>query len=79
MSGYLIQYNRRTGRSDVQEFPGADGSRQAMRMRLRLERERLDEDVEIASINAASLESLQATHSRYFGRADFHGNVPTPA
>lgn len=66
MAGYLIEYNRRTREWHVQEFTGADGPRRALTERLRLERERVDTDIEIASINADSLDTVKKTHSRYF-------------
>jgi hypothetical protein len=66
MAGYVIEYNRRTGEWQVHEFLGADGPRRALRERLRLEESRVDPDIELASINADSLETVRKTHSRYF-------------
>lgn len=66
MAGYLIEYNRRTGDWKVQEFVGPLGHQDALRARLAMERARTDSDVEIASINGESLETVKKTHSRYF-------------
>lgn len=66
MAGYLIEYNRRTGQWQVHEFPGADGPRRALAERLSREATRVDPDIEIASINADSLNTVMKTHSRYF-------------
>ncbi len=59
-------YNRRTFDRQVTEFPGADGPRETLKQRLRLERERHDHEIEIASLNSDSIETIQRTHSRYF-------------
>jgi hypothetical protein len=66
MAGYLIEYNRRTGDWKVQEFAGPSGHQDALRARLAKERSRTDTDIEIASINGDSLETVKKTHSRYF-------------
>lgn len=66
MSGFVIVYHRPTGAHQVHEFPGPNGHREAMVYRLQLERERLDADVEIASLNSDSIETVMKTHSRYF-------------
>jgi hypothetical protein len=66
ISGFLIVYNRRTFDRQVTEFPGADGPRETLKQRLRLERERHDHEIEIASLNSDSIETIQRTHSRYF-------------
>lgn len=50
MPGMVIQYNRRTGRSDVTAFDSADGHRRAFEERIRLEHQRQDDDVEIVSL-----------------------------
>ena len=63
MPGFVIEFNRRTRERRVREF--AD-PQDAVRYRLRLEVERVDEDIEIAALTSRSLESLQRTHSRYF-------------
>ncbi|MCX2747806.1 hypothetical protein OOZ51_08235 [Arthrobacter sp. MI7-26] len=66
ISGFLIVYNRRTFDRQVTEFPGANGPREALKQRLLLERERHDQEIEIASLNSDSIETIQRTHSRYF-------------
>ena len=66
MTGFLIEYNRRSYGWRVTEYVGPSGPRRAMLDRLRLERERTDKDWEIAALASDSLGSLQETHSRYF-------------
>ena len=66
MSGFVIQYHRPTGALRIQEFPGADGHKEAMLCRLQLESEREDLNWEIVSLNSSSIEVLKKTHSRYF-------------
>jgi hypothetical protein len=66
ISGFLIVYNRRTFDRQVTEFPGANRPREALKQRLRLERERHDHEIEIASLNSGSIETIQRAHSRYF-------------
>jgi hypothetical protein len=63
MPGFVVEFNRRTRNRRVREF--AD-PQDAMRCRLQLETERIDEDIEIAALTSRSLESLRRTHSRYF-------------
>ncbi len=63
MLSFVIEFNRRTRERRVREF--AD-SREAIRLRLRLEAERTDHDIEIAALTSQSIEALQRTHSRYF-------------
>ena len=66
MPGYLVIYNRKSRDWSVQEFEGPDGHKLALLRRLELERDRTDEDVEIASLNSESLGTVKKTHSRYF-------------
>ncbi len=66
MSGFVIQYNRRSRMVIVDEFPGENGYRDAFQRRLELESARQDSDIEIASLNSESLETIRRTHSRYF-------------
>ncbi|HET7415975.1 MAG TPA: hypothetical protein VFI97_09795 [Arthrobacter sp.] len=66
MSGFVIQYDRRTGDRIVTEFKGADGPRRALVERLELERKRASEDWEVVSLNSDSVSTIQKTHSRYF-------------
>ncbi len=63
MAAFVIEFNRRTRERRVREF---NDHADAMRYRLRLESERVDGDVEIATLISKSLDSLQRTHSRYF-------------
>lgn len=65
MNNYLIKYDRRSGHSDVWEFPGPGGRAAAIRERLRLEGES-GADEEIVVIAADSRDDLARTHSRYF-------------
>ncbi|MGW2618672.1 hypothetical protein [Streptomyces sp. NPDC001500] len=68
---FLLVYNRHSGETDVrQEFPAPE-ARAALRARFQLERDlRGQEDIEIVVLTGTSLESLQKTHSRYFGGTD---------
>lgn len=63
MPAFVIEYNRRTGSSKISPF---DDAVDAMRKRFELMRERTDDEVEIVSITAPSLEDVQRSHSRYF-------------
>lgn len=63
MPGFVIEFNRRTRLRRVHQFSSAQ---EAMTYRLKRERERDDDDVEIAALTSSSLESLRRTHSRYF-------------
>ncbi len=70
MENFLVIYNRRTGKSSVQEFPAGSG-RQAVRERFAQERlHRGDPDVEIVVLSSSSREELMQTHSRYFRSAE---------
>jgi hypothetical protein len=66
MPGYLVMYNRKSRDWSVQVFGGADGHKAALLRRLELEHDRVDDDIEIASLNSDSLETIKKTHSRYF-------------
>lgn len=68
MTGFVIEYNRRTGESHVTTFPPGD-HRAALQHRLMLEDARVDPDMEIVSLVSDSLATVQRTHSRYFRRA----------
>ncbi|SEC42416.1 hypothetical protein [Arthrobacter woluwensis] len=73
MSGFVIQYNRKSGElEDLETFEGRDGSRKALKRRLELEARRTDSDVEIVSLNARSLDEIKVTHSRYFSGGSLH-------
>lgn len=66
MTGFVIMYHRPSGDRRVFEFAGENGHREALRYRLELERDRTDQDWEIASLNSDSLAMLERTHQRYF-------------
>ncbi|MDO4253704.1 MAG: hypothetical protein Q4C81_00925 [Kocuria sp.] len=68
MPGFLITYNRRTGKSEVQQYAGQAGHRKAFAERLRLEKDREDPDIEIVSLAGHSLDAIRRTHRRYFLR-----------
>lgn len=72
MTGFVIEYHRPSGSRRVYAFPGAEGPTDALRRRIELEATRESSDWEIASLNADSIETLQATHSRYFEGKDLH-------
>ena len=66
MPGFVVEYNRRSRDWRVTSFGGPDGHRAAMRRRIELEESRLDNDVEIVSLNSDSIETVRRTHARYF-------------
>lgn len=70
MSGFLIEYNRKSTGWRLTEFDGPDGPAQAITRRLELERERPSEDWEIAALVSDSEASIRVTHSRYFQGAE---------
>lgn len=64
MRAYLLEYRRSAGELlSVEEFPNLI---EATHERLRREDLRTDEDIEVAAIMSANLESLKRSHSRYF-------------
>lgn len=67
MTGFVIEFNRRTRQRRVHQF--ATG-REAMEFRLQREHERDHDEVEIAALTSRSLDSLRRTHSRYFTGED---------
>ncbi|NQX34568.1 hypothetical protein [Herbiconiux sp. VKM Ac-2851] len=66
MPGFVIEYHRRSGVWSVQEFSGPEGHKAALLERLEREDRRVDEDVEIVSLNSDSLSTIKKTHARYF-------------
>jgi hypothetical protein len=66
MPGFVIEYNRRSRDYKVTTFDGERGHRDAFDLRLQLEADREDSDVEIVSLTSDSLETVKKTHSRYF-------------
>ena len=68
MSGFVIEYHRKTRECRVTSFLGEQGYRDVFNERLRLEAENTNPDVEIVSLVSDSIESARATHSRYFER-----------
>jgi hypothetical protein len=70
VSGFLIEFNRRTSARRVREFDGEFGPQEALRARIQREVDRDDPDLEIVSINADSLDTVRRTHSRYFEGAE---------
>lgn len=65
MSGFLVSYNRTTGRSIVFEYPD---SADAIRERARLDIESHQSNVEHVVLVADTLDDIRVTHSRYFLR-----------
>lgn len=63
MPGFVIRYNRRTGKVEYAQFADL---RTATEKRMELEKERTDEDIEIVSVIGQSLGEIESTHSRYF-------------
>jgi hypothetical protein len=70
MRNFLVVYNRRTGSSDVREFPEGFG-REAIRERFAQERlHRGNLDIEVVVLSSSSRDELMKTHSRYFRSAE---------
>jgi len=63
MPGFVIKYNRKTGKVQYAQFPDL---RAATEKRMQLEKNRTDGDVEIISVIGNSLAEIESTHSRYF-------------
>ncbi|MBH5302078.1 hypothetical protein BRL53_05620 [Corynebacterium ulcerans] len=63
MSSFLIKYQRRSGVLDIQAF---DSFVEATKMRLKLDKENDDPDLEIVAILGETEEHVQQSHSRYF-------------
>lgn len=63
MPGFVIQYNRRTGKFQYAQFADL---RSATQKRVELEHHRTDRDIEIVSIAGNNLAEIASTHSRYF-------------
>lgn len=72
MSGFLIEYNRKSGDWRVTEFAGPEGHRLALLRRLELDQSRTDENWEYVSLNSDSLDTVKKTHSRYFEGREIH-------
>lgn len=65
MKSYVIEYDRRSGSVEVEEFVDR---MEATRARLMKTRTRASRDIEVVSVNSRSEESLRRSHSRYFMR-----------
>ena len=63
MPGFVIRYNRRTGKVQYTQFPDL---RTATQKRIQLEEHRTDKDIEIVSVSADTLAEIEVTHARYF-------------
>lgn len=64
MTSFVLTYNRTLGTlGTINEFPSRE---KAIRERVKLEREKNDERIEVVSISAVSLDALKKSHSRYF-------------
>lgn len=63
MPAFLIDYNRRSGSVEWQEFPSLV---EATQERRRLDRINTNPDREIVAVASENEESLKHTHSRYF-------------
>ncbi|WP_368266257.1 hypothetical protein [Corynebacterium ulcerans] len=66
MSSFLIKYQRRSGVLDIQTF---DSFVEATKMRLKLDKENHDPDLEIVAVLGESEEHVRKSHSRYFSAA----------
>lgn len=67
MSAFVIEYHRASGDYRVSEYSGPSQRRLAIERRFDLERQHpRDDDWEIVSLHADSLETIKHTHSRYF-------------
>lgn len=76
MVNFLIRYNRKSGETMVDTYPGPAGRAAAIRERLRLEAAASDDsDIEVVVIAAESQHDLERTHARYFERAGGFSDV----
>jgi hypothetical protein len=66
MSGFVIEYHRKSRDWRVTEFDGPQGYREALQRRLELEPLRATSEWEIVSLNSDSLATIRSTHARYF-------------
>ncbi|MGI6878571.1 hypothetical protein [Microbacterium sp. gxy059] len=66
MSGFVIEYDRRSGDRRVYEFAGPDGHRAALEHRFTLESRHDGDGWEVVSLVSDSIETVKKTHSRYF-------------
>ena len=66
MSGFVIEYNRKTGDRRVYTFEGPEAHKNALEYRFELEEQHVNDGWEIASLVSDSLETIKRTHSRYF-------------
>ena len=64
--GFLVFYKKSTGDIEVRQYGSLA---EAAKERLKLAAEARDDDLEVASIGAESLDALARSHSRYFMRA----------
>ncbi|MDO5374129.1 MAG: hypothetical protein Q4F10_11805 [Corynebacterium glutamicum] len=69
MPGYLIEYNRRTGTVNVEDF---ESLRAATVERLKRDRVNTDEDLELVTVASRSEDQLKKSHSRYFVASAAH-------
>ena len=63
MPGFLLQYHRKSGKVDVEQF---DSPKHAMQKRIALESATTDDDGEIVVIVSPDEQMLRKSHSRYF-------------
>jgi hypothetical protein len=63
MSGFLIQYHRKSGEVHAEKF---DSPKRAIQKRVALESITTDDDIEIAVIVSPDEQMLRKSHSRYF-------------
>ena len=63
---YLLTFDRLSGHLDIRSFEGADSGHVALKARFEAEKESTDPNVEIVVIQAASVDNIRRTHSRYF-------------
>ena len=63
MPGFVIKYNRKTGKVQYGQFPDL---RAATQKRIQLEKNRTNDDIEIVSVTGNTLAEIESTHSRYF-------------
>lgn len=67
MPTFLIEYNRRSGEADVEQY---ENPVDAMRARFARMRARSSSDIEVVTITAKDIDEVKRTHSRYFRSED---------
>lgn len=66
MTAFVIVYDRRRLFAEITEYAGDEGVARAGADRARREAANADQNVEVVTVFADTLDDLRTTHSRYF-------------